>query len=104
MTNAQQVVKRITHNANETIVELFVLRNGTALPNTTGPHNFDVGDSDSAGVVGVYNPAINDTYSQISSSYSTVPKSAEVIGNGTFVFTNPATTKQLTGFTADGGS
>ncbi len=55
---AQQVAKRITDNTNETIVEMFVLRNGTLLPNTTGENNFNTGTSDATGNVIVYNPAI----------------------------------------------
>jgi hypothetical protein len=88
---AQQVVKRITDNTNETIVEFFVIRNNTSLPNTTGESNFDTGASDNASNVIVYNPAFSNTYQDNLLPAGTTPKTAEQVGNGMFNFTSNQT-------------
>lgn len=85
-TQAQQVVKRITHNSNNTVVELFALRNGTSLPNTTGDRNVDTGASDNSGNVIAYNPAIANSYTDDNSVTGETKKDSEQVGNGTFVF------------------
>lgn len=103
-TQAQQVVKRITHNTNNTVVELFALRNGTSLPNTTGERNFNTGTSDNKGTVIVYNPAFANTYDNQKLPSWFTPYGTEQIGNGTFPFDwNQASTLNNTNFIANGG-
>lgn len=102
---SQQVVKRITDTPAQTIVELFVLRNGTILPNTTGESNFNSGASDSSGNVIIYNPAISSTYTKQHLPSGTASHSTEQIGNGTFPFDgNQTNTYNNTNFVATNGS
>ena len=102
---SQQVVKRITDTPTQTIVELFVLRNGTTLPNTTGNSNFNSGTSENTGAIAVYNPAISNTYSYQQLPSGTALHSTEQIGNGTFPFDgNQTYTLNNTNFIANGGS
>lgn len=102
---SQQVVKRITDTPAQTIVELFVLRNGTSLPNTTGEFNFNSGISSAAGNVIVYNPTINSTYTKQQLPSGTAIHSTEQIGNGTFPFDgNQTFTLNNTNFVASNGS
>ena len=100
---SQQVVKRITDSPSLTIVELFAIRNGTSLPNTTGNSNFNSGQSSNKGYALVYNPSIGSTYTQNifpngSTTYSNIQ-----IGNGTFVFDYVGLSNNLN-FLADDGS
>lgn len=102
---AQQVAKRITDNTNETIVEMFVLRNGTSLPNVTGENNFNTGTSDATGNVIVYNPAIWNTYSKQQLPSGTASHGTEIVGNGNFPMNgNQTNTLNNTNFVANGGS
>lgn len=102
---SQQVVKRITDTPTQTIVELFVLRNGTSLPNTTGSSNFNSGVSDSSGNVIVYNPAISSAYTKQHLPSGNTSHSTEQIGNGTFLFDgNQTNTYNNTNFVATNGS
>lgn len=102
---SQQVVKRITDTPTQTIVELFALRNGTSLPNTTGNFNFDIGTSNNKGTVIIYNPSFNNTYAQQQLPSGTALHSTEQIGNGTFPFDgNQTYTLNNTNFVANGGS
>lgn len=102
---AQQVAKRITDNTNETIVEMFVLRNGTSLPNTTGENNFNTGTSDATGNVIVYNPAIWSTYSKQQLPSGTASHGTEIVGNGSFPMNgNQTNTLNNTNFVANDGS
>jgi len=79
--DAQQVIKRVTDNTNETIVELFVLHNGTALPNTTGEGNFDTGISNNSGNIIVYNPALANTYTKTASNFNTPAHNNQIVGD-----------------------
>lgn len=102
---SQQVVKRITDTPTHTIVELFVLRNGTTLPNTTGNSNFDAGISDGKGNVIIYNPSLGNTYTKHQLPSGIALHSTEQIGNGTFPFDgNQTYTLNNTNFVANGGS
>lgn len=102
---SQQVLKRITDTPTQTIVELFALRNGSSLPNTTGESNFDAGISDGTGNVIVYNPSLGNTYSKQQLPSGTAIHSTEQIGNGTFPFdVNQTYTLNNTNFVANGGS
>jgi hypothetical protein len=101
---SQQVVKRITDTPTQTIVELFVLRNGTSLPNTTGESNFNSGTSDNSGNVIIYNPSINSTYSKSASNFLYLTHNNEQIGNGSFVFFTDNLSKEQTNFIATNGS
>lgn len=102
---SQQVLKRITDTPTQTIVELFVLRNGTTLPDTTGNSNFDAGTSDSKGNVIIYNPSLGNTYTKQQLPSGNALHSTEQIGNGTFPFDgNQCYTLNNTNFVANGGS
>lgn len=102
---SQQVVKRITDTPTQTIVELFVLRNGTSLPNTIGSDNFDTSASSASGNVIIYNPAIGNTYTKQQLPSGTALHLTEQIGNGTFPFDgNQTYTLNNTNFVANGGS
>lgn len=102
---SQQVVKRITDTPTQTIVELFALRNGTSLPNTTGNFNFDIGTSDNKGNIIIYNPSFSNTYTKQQLPSGTALHSTEQIGNGTFPFDgNQTYTLNNTNFVANGGS
>ena len=85
MTNAQQVVKRITNTTGNTLVEMFVVRNGTSLPNTTWSSNFDTWTSDNKWNVIIYNPAITNTYTKDQLPSWSTPHGTEQVGNGTFL-------------------
>lgn len=84
---SQQVLKRITDTPTHTIIEMFVLRNGSSLPNTFGNGIFYIGGSQSQGSVLFYNPNNGIVYSSNNSStlsYSNI--SNIILGNGNFNF------------------
>lgn len=94
-------MKRITHNTNNTVVELFSLRNGDKLPHTTGNENYDTGTSQSFGTPIVYNPDINNTYSDENFRAEDPILPDMKIGDGNFVF-NQTRKHNNTNYVADG--
>lgn len=84
---SQQVLKRITDTPTNTIIEMFVLRNGSSLPNTFGNAIFYIGGSQTQGSVLFYNPNNGIVYSSNNSSTLSYPNISNIIlGNGNFNF------------------
>lgn len=83
--NAQQTAKKITVQANQTLVELFQIRNGTNMSSTYGAGRYDQGGSALTGMTIPYLESTGQTYSQNSYTLATPPThNPEQIGNGTF--------------------
>lgn len=84
-TNAQQVLKKITQNTNDTTVELFAVRHGTTSNNVIWPNGFDVSTSQSTGSVVLSNSTWNLTYSYNNGiNWWTPSIPNEQVGNWTF--------------------
>lgn len=88
--NAQQTAKKITVQANQTLVELFQIRNGTNMSSTYGAGRYDQGWSAGMWSTIPYLESTGQTYSTTSgANISPLPHTPEQIGNGTFDQANP---------------
>ncbi len=83
--NAQQTLQKITAGTNQTVVELFQIRNGTSNTDVVGPNGYDQGMSQGSGGDILYLESTGLVYDNASAG--SIPLEnfpAEQIGNGTF--------------------
>lgn len=89
-TKAQQTLQRITDGANETIVELFQVRNGHSNTNVVGNGGYDQGMSDGGGTAFFYSQDTGQQYDSYDGNNITIPTyPVEQIGNGNFEIAEP---------------
>lgn len=92
-TKAQQTLQKVTQGSNETIVELFQIRNGSSNSNVVGVNGYNQDLSQGAGTQIAYLESTGSAYT--SNANGSLPLGsfpAEQIGNGTFeIATTPYT-------------
>lgn len=84
LVSGQQVIKRITDNSSATVVELFVLRNGSDASNVVGENGFNTWSSNSSSSVKYYNQDGTISYTPTNATYTNTTLSNEQISNWTF--------------------
>lgn len=83
--NAQQALQKITTQTNQTIVELYPIRNGTSNSNVIGSGGYDQDLSQTFGSDIIYIESTGLIYNNISAQIQTPPTyPTEQIANGTF--------------------
>ena len=89
-SKAQQTLQKITPQSNQTIVELYQIRNGTSNINVIGSGGYDQGLSDNYGGDIIYLESTGIVYDNGSFGMIALGNfPIEQIGNGTFEIANP---------------
>ena len=87
---AQQTLQRITYEDDQTIVELFQIRNGEVNYDVVGNGWYDQGMSDGGGTAFFYLEDTEQVYNSYGGNVLTPPSyTQEQIGNGTFKIAEP---------------
>lgn len=85
MLNAQQTLQKITLGSNQTIVELYQIRNGTSNTNVIGSEGYNQDVSEGAGGDIIYLESTGIIYDNGSAGFISLGNfPAEQIGNGNF--------------------
>ncbi|MGC4129246.1 MAG: T9SS type A sorting domain-containing protein [Bergeyella sp.] len=90
MGKAQQTLQKVTAGTNQTVVELFQVRNGNNVNNVVGSAGYDQGMSDVSGAAIQYLESTGKVYTQSNATNET-PSAypVEQIGNGNFELATP---------------